>query len=71
MSRIQVEYGSAEVTATSDDFTYADGGISTRYSAREVIVAAAQALKAMDTSEADDYISALENGLASRGLPEL
>ena len=76
MSDIRVIHGSAEITVTSDDYEFNNGTRVVRYSAAELMAAVVTVLRAMPDerpqygglSPSEDWLAAIENGAASRGL---
>jgi hypothetical protein len=76
MSAIRVTHATAEVTATADDYEFADGTRFLRYSAGDLIAAVVTALRAMPgtrpkyggLSPSEEWLAAIENGASSQGL---
>lgn len=68
MSAIRVTEGTASVELESYGLAYADGAGSVRYRTADLMATVVRVLKAADTSEADDWASAIRSSAASRGL---
>ncbi len=68
MSAIEIRHGSARVELDSDDFEYADGGVSTSYRAEDGVKALVAALKAVDSESSSRWLNAIERGAHDEGL---
>lgn len=68
MSTVRITHGSATVELDSDDYEFTNGDVTTRYRAGDLMAGVVQALKAIDTKEGQEWLWAIENGAASRGL---